>query len=31
LRVDNLLRKEYVSAYGYNMPGRTLFLTLSYH
>jgi vitamin B12 transporter len=31
LRVDNLFRKEYVAAYGYNMPGRTLFLTLSYH
>lgn len=31
LRVDNLFRKEYVAAYGYNMPGRTLFLGLNYH
>jgi vitamin B12 transporter len=31
LRVDNLFKKDYVAAYGYNMPGRTLFLGLNYH
>lgn len=31
LRVDNLFNKNYVAAYGYNIPGRTLFLGLNYH